>query len=319
MAFSFILFWGGALYGTVYYGQADHSGRQRQIRCSLHFQRRIPHGPGGHPGQLLCAGVLPRLYRRRPVRQPFESAHDQLLCLRLQLLREPQIQRHPPGHLRAPGAGGADRGILPPQLHRGTFSFQRSARHPGLHHRTDAGHSAAAAGRVPLRRLYPRQGHSRHQPGTAAAAGLSCRPPERECRAAQRAKPEPAGPGQGAALHLPAHEADRRVRCPEQTGADRLPSRAQVRARRAEHPDDRGRFAGDGLPHLKAHRGHVPEVQPEAGVLLRLHPGDRGHPPACPGHQTAAAAGAPAVSGRLAAAVLPVQGRRNSGRGKPEL
>ena len=135
MAFSFILFWGGALYGTVYYGQADHSGRQRQIRCSLHFQRRIPHGPGGHPGQLLCAGLLPRLHRRRPVRQPFEGAHDQLLLLRLQLLRQPQIQRHPPGHLRAPGAGGADRRVLPPQLHRGTFSFQRSAGHPGLHHR----------------------------------------------------------------------------------------------------------------------------------------------------------------------------------------
>ena len=38
--------------------------------------------------------------------------------------------------------------------------------------------------------------------------------------------------------------------------------------------------------NFKAHRGHVPEVRAEAGVLLRLHPGSRGHPPARAGHQT---------------------------------
>ena len=39
--------------------------------------------------QLLCAGLLPRLYRRRPLCKPFKGSHDQLLCLRLQLLRQP--------------------------------------------------------------------------------------------------------------------------------------------------------------------------------------------------------------------------------------
>lgn len=33
---------------------------------------------------------------------------------------------------------------------------------------------------VPFRRLHPRQGHSRHQPGAAGTAGLSGRPPECE-------------------------------------------------------------------------------------------------------------------------------------------
>ncbi len=75
------------------------------------------------------------------------------------------------------------------------------------------------------------------------------------------------------------------------TGAHPVPPRAQVCTRRAEHPDDRGALAGNGLPHFKAHRGHVPEVQPQAGVLLGLHPGGRGHPPARAGHQTAPAAG----------------------------
>ena len=49
------------------------------------------------------------------------------------------------------------------------------------------------------------------------------------------------------------HEADRSFRRAEQTGADRLPPCAKVRTRRAEHPDDRRCFAGDRLPHFKAH------------------------------------------------------------------
>ena len=47
------------------------------------------------------------------------------------------------------------------------------------------GRPAAAAGRIPLWGLHPRQGHPRHKPGTVAAAGISGRPPERECGAAQ--------------------------------------------------------------------------------------------------------------------------------------
>ena len=217
----------------------------------------------------------------------------------------------PPRHLCAPGAGRADHGVLPPQLHRGSVFVQCGAGHPGLHHRADAGGAAAAAGRIPLWGLYPRQGYSGHKPGTFAAAGVSGRPSERERGTAQRAQPEPAGPRQGAALHLPSHEADRGVRRCQPGRAYPLPPRAQVCPRRAEHPDDRGCFAGDGLPHLKTDRGDVPEVRAETGVLLCLHPGSRGHPPARAGHKAAPSAGAPAVSGRLAAAVLPVRSGRN--------
>ncbi len=104
-------------------GQAHHSGRQRQ-------NMTWPALPAGRPaprarafGQLLCLGLLPRLYRRRPLCKPaLKGTHDQLLCLRLQLLRQPQVQRYPPCHLHTPGAGRADHGILPPQLtSRGCF------------------------------------------------------------------------------------------------------------------------------------------------------------------------------------------------------
>ncbi len=75
-----------------------------------------------------------------------------------------------------------------------------------------------------------------------------------------------------------------------------------------------GASAGDGLPYPEADRGDVPEVQPQAGVLLCLHPRHRGYPSPCAGYQAPAAAGAPAVSGGLAAAVLPLPGGRDSGR-----
>ena len=50
-----------------------------------------------------------------------------------------------------------------------------------------------------------------------------------------------------------------------------------------------------------------------------LYPGSRGQPPACAGHKAAAAAGASAVSGRLAAAVLSVRGGRDLRSGQPQL
>ena len=37
--------------------------------------------------------------------------------LRLQLLRQPQVQRSAPGDVLPPGACRADHGVLPPQLH----------------------------------------------------------------------------------------------------------------------------------------------------------------------------------------------------------
>ena len=46
--------------------------------------------------------MLPRLYCRWPLCQPAEGADDQLLLLRLQLLRQPQVQRCAPGHLHPP-------------------------------------------------------------------------------------------------------------------------------------------------------------------------------------------------------------------------
>ena len=42
--------------------------------------------------------------------------------VRLQLLRQSQVQRSAPGNVFTPGAGRADHRVLPPQLHRGAVS-----------------------------------------------------------------------------------------------------------------------------------------------------------------------------------------------------
>ena len=187
-----------------------------------------PAPRGGTVWQLLCAGLLPRLYRRWPLCQPAEGAHDQLLRLRLQLLRQPPLQRYPPRHLYAPGAGRADHEFYRRNYIEGLFLSSAVLGNPGLHHRADAGSACGCCGNeYRFGGLHPRQGHPRHQPGTAAAAGLSGRPSERERGAAQRAQPEPAGPGQGAALHFPPHEADRGIRRRQPGGAYPLPPRAQ--------------------------------------------------------------------------------------------
>ena len=47
-------------------------------------------------------GLLPHLFRRRPVRDPAEGAAHQRVCLRLPVLRQPPLQRPAPGHVRAP-------------------------------------------------------------------------------------------------------------------------------------------------------------------------------------------------------------------------
>ena len=67
-------------YGTVADGQAHHSGRQCKIRRRLHVQRRVPCGEGRYSRQLLRAGLLPRIHRRRPLCQPAEGPDEQLLC-----------------------------------------------------------------------------------------------------------------------------------------------------------------------------------------------------------------------------------------------
>ena len=72
---------------------------------------------------------------------------------------------------------------------------------------------------------------------------------------------------------------------------------------RAEHPDDRRRQPGDGLPHSAADRRSIPEISVKAGVLFSLHSCSGGHSATVSEHKTAFAAGAPTVPGRLAAAL----------------
>ena len=88
------------------------------VACtSSGVERAGKHGTG----QLRTGGHLPRFHGGRAVRLPPEGALLQRVQLRLQLLRQPPLQRQSPRDLHPAGTGGADHWLLPPQLHRGLF------------------------------------------------------------------------------------------------------------------------------------------------------------------------------------------------------
>ena len=105
----------------------------------------------------------------------------------------------------------------------------------------------------------------------------------------------------------------------EQGGAGEVPPRPPLRPRRPEHPDDHWGHGGHGPPHPLPHPGALRQVPAQAGVLLRLRAGGGELPPPLPGHQAAPAAGAPALPGGLAAAVLRLPGGGAAGRGGAQL
>ena len=212
-------------------GKTDDPHRRRQVRRRLHLLRGPPQQPPGVHRQhlVLRGGLLPHLLRRRPVRDPFESPDDQLLRLRLQILRQPLLQRHPPGGLHPGRALGADHPVLPPQLHRGALPVLRGDGEPGLHHRADDPVPGAAAGGPPVQWLYPRQGHPRHVPGAGAAAGTAGGPAQRQHRAALGAGASDTGPQQDPEGYLPAHGPDHQHPAGEQGGAGEVPPRPPLR------------------------------------------------------------------------------------------
>ena len=114
----------------------------------------------------------------------------------------------PPGRLHPGGAGGSHHPVLPAELYRGALPLLRRLPQPGLHHGADDPHTATSAGDLPLQRLHPRQGHSRHLAGAGGAAGLSGGPAQRQHRTALRGGAENPGSGQDQAGHPGPHAAD---------------------------------------------------------------------------------------------------------------
>ena len=112
------------------------------------------------------------------------------------------------GHVHPGGAGGPHHPVLPPELHRGAVPLLRRVPLPGLYHGTDDPGAADLAGRVPLQRLHPRQGHPRHGAGAGGTDGVPGGPAQRQYRAAVRGGTSDPGPGQDEAGHPGSYGAD---------------------------------------------------------------------------------------------------------------
>ena len=182
--------------------QAGHSGRRRQIRRVLRLQRlgQTRFARQWRYRQYRGHGHLPQLHARRPLRFIAEDPADQLLHLRLRLLREPGLQQRGPRAFQRGRGGHAHPGLLQAQLHRGPVPVQRHHPQCGLHHGADGGSGPAAARRTPLRRLHPPQDHSRGLAGTAGQCRALCRSPVHQRGTADRSRPERLGTGEDGAF-----------------------------------------------------------------------------------------------------------------------
>ena len=217
----------------------------------------------------------------------------------------------PPGHVHPGGAGGPHHPVLPPELHRGAVPLLRRVPHPGLHHGTDDPGAAASCGRstASTATSTPRPSPARRRSWwsswgswrTGSASISSCR---------QRRALRTAGPGQDEAGHPGPHGAD--------PGAAIQQSREElVKYRHAP------RFAPAGQS-TQMIVGATPDTRPAhpapdpGAVSTATSSSGCSTPPMCrwwssallpaQGHQAAPAAGAPALSGGLAAAVLRLPG-----------
>ena len=194
-------------------------------------------------------------------------------------------------------------------------------REPGPHHRADDRGPAPAAGGVRLRRLYPRQGHPGCRSPPHPAAGPAGRPAQRQHRAAQRQKPAPCWPRTRAGPAILAPMAQIR---------DGIAQSRQELAKYRHAP----RFAPAGqstqmiigaTPESDRHilmltQGLYDKYQLKRVFYSAYMPVSASSLlPAPQGFQAAPAAGAPAVSGGLAAALLPLPGRGAAGRGPARL
>ena len=142
-------------------GEAEDSGGRGEIRCGVHVQRRRPQGRRNRHGFVTGLRHLSQFCRGRPLHQPPQGSADQPLLLRLRILRKPPLPRGGTGSLRTAGTGGPDLAVLPAQLHRGPVPQLRRMAFAGPYVRADAARPGIAAPRVRVRRLYPRQSHSR--------------------------------------------------------------------------------------------------------------------------------------------------------------
>lgn len=117
-------------------------------------------------------GHLPQFFGRRTLYLPAQNHADQLLHLRLRLLRQPGKQRHTTSHTFRDGTGGTDHGILPKKLHRGSVPQLRSSAQPRLHHGTPGPSGQGLTTGTPFQRVYPPKKYPWRREELVQEAGL---------------------------------------------------------------------------------------------------------------------------------------------------
>ena len=145
-------------------------------------------------------GHLPRLYARRPLRLAAEDPADQLVPLRLRLLRQPPLLQHPARPLHGRGGRHPHARVLQAQLHRRAVPLLRRHAVARLHDGAAAARRPHPAPRPRLRRLHPPQGDPRGQPLAGRAGRPLGRPALDQHRAADRGQPRPPRAGETRAV-----------------------------------------------------------------------------------------------------------------------
>lgn len=203
---------------------------------------------------------------------------------------------------------------------RGCFS-RRRARHPDRTMEQMIGVLELLREGVRVSRLHPRQGNPGRGRAACAASGAAGGPSEHQHRAAPASAVCSCWPRTRRSRHSGSDGAGEPRGGREHGGTGRIPRRAALCAGRAEHADDRGEGA---TPETDYHILHLTESLYRKCSLKRVFflgyiPVAARRPAAVVRYKTAASTRAPALSGRLAAAVLSVFGGGAARRAEPEL
>ena len=268
-------------------------------------------------GQQCGGGHLPRLHGGRAVRLPPEGALLQRVQLRLQLLRQPPLQRQ----TRAT--------FTPRELAELTIGFYRRNYIEGLFL------SSAVLGTpdrtmelmIEALRILREEYHFNGYIHAKTIPGADPMLVEKIGRLADRLSVNIELPSETSLTTLaPDKKKTAILRPMGQIAVQSAQSKKEMVLYRGAKPfapvgrapnDHRG-DAGDRPSYHGPDRGTLQEILAEARVLLGLSASGGGSPPARTAHGPSPAAGAPSVSGGLAAAVLPFFGPGAADRGRAE-
>ena len=190
-----------------HHGTAADPHRVGEVRRVVLVERHRARRQKRHGGQhRRRRGHLPLVRRRRTMHLPPQGDAHQQLHVRLRLLRQPPLQRHPQGNPLRHRTGGHHHGVLPPQLHRRPLPLKRRGAQPRLHHGTPCGHRPGAPHPPTLQRLHPSEKHPRRLPRTARRGRTLRRPHERQHRNPQRGVAETARPRERPPKRVPTDE-----------------------------------------------------------------------------------------------------------------